>query len=116
MVHTYCLTQCVDILILWNLTHSFIVMGRYDANNIRDMNKQQRNMSGTGRLSAGQAYYYTDSHRGRACGETVLDHESEDLGTGVPIVAQWLTNPTSIHEDTGSIPGLAQWVRDMVLP
>ena len=25
------------------------------------------------------------------------------------------TNPTSLHEDVGLIPGLAQWVRDLVL-
>ena len=30
----------------------------------------------------------------------------------VPFVAQLLTNPTSNHEDVGSIPGLARWVKD----
>ena len=30
-------------------------------------------------------------------------------------MAQWLTNPTGIHEATGLTPGLTQWVKDLVL-
>ena len=34
---------------------------------------------------------------------------------GVPVVAQWKQNLTSIHGYVGLIPGLAQWVGDPVL-
>ena len=45
---------------------------------------------------------------------TLLSHKKDKIG--VPVVAQWLTNPTRNHEVEGSIPALAQWVNDTVLP
>ena len=49
--------------------------------------------------------------------EILLQTDSSDqkCSLGVPIVAQRVKNPTSICEDVGWIPGLAQWIKDLVL-
>ena len=35
---------------------------------------------------------------------------------GIPVMVQWLTNPTRNDEVAGSVPALARWVKDPVLP
>ena len=39
----------------------------------------------------------------------------ETARVGVPFVAQRLMNLSRIHKDEVSIPGLVQWVKDLVL-
>ena len=45
-----------------------------------------------------------------------VEHAKSSLLGGAPVMAQWLMNPTRSHEVAGSIPGLAQWLKDLVLP
>ena len=41
---------------------------------------------------------------------------SKDGREGVPVMAQRVKSPTSIHEGAGSIPGLIQWVKGSLSP
>ena len=49
-------------------------------------------------------------------GDRGAEESDENFGTGVPVVVQWLTNPTRNHGIAGSVPALAQWVNYLALP
>ena len=51
----------------------------------------------------------------RSRGRERNKQESKTTCQGVPVLAQQVANTISIHEDVGSIPGLAQWDRDLAL-
>ena len=51
-----------------------------------------------------------------AVGAALKIQKIKNKNQGVRVVAKWLTNPTRNREVKGSIPGLAQWVKDLVLP
>ena len=45
----------------------------------------------------------------------IYQKKNENTNSGVPVVVQWLTNPTRNHEVAGLVPALAQWVNDPAL-
>ena len=64
------------------------------------------------RCIEGKEYLLTTFFSGQA--KVLLFISTSDVG--VPVLAQWLTNPTRNDGVVGSTPGLAQWVKDLALP
>ena len=59
--------------------------------------------------------YFRDTRMVQPSHQSMWNTAIKKEGYGVPFVAQWLMNLTRNHEVVGSIPGLAQWVKDPAL-
>ena len=62
------------------------------------------------------SYHIAQGTLSNLLGQTVTEKNIRKKDLGVPVVAQQVKNTTSIHEKVGWIPGLAQSVKDPVLP
>ena len=63
----------------------------------------------------GSGAHKNSNEKNSSAGAPIMAQQVKNLTSGVPVMAQWLTNLTRNHEVAGLIPGLAQWVKDLVL-
>ena len=99
----FCDSKChIERFYLLKLNHLFSYFNCLDYNAVKEKGKINRKA----RLRCLGLMSYSN----------FLLHLDLNYQIGVPVVAQWLTNPTRNHEVEGSIPALAQWVKDPVWP
>ena len=62
------------------------------------------------------ALSWPEAFKGQNVSKGDIFPQNVKMWNGVPIVAQWVMNPTGNYEVAGLIPGLAQGVKDLALP